>query len=87
VGRPRDAVREAMARNRTRPGTQRAPVEADLTRRSLELDHRGMPVEEEDRQVRSGEESFTVQTPGGPVVGQTAQSEPKHEPKPTVANN
>jgi hypothetical protein len=84
--RPRDAVREAMARNRTRPGARRTPVEADLTRRALEVDHKGTPVVEEQPQVRDGEEAFTVQTPGGPVVGNTPDTGPKNEPKPTIGH-
>jgi hypothetical protein len=81
LGRSREAVRRAMAENRTRPGTRPSQDEVELARRVLE-------AAGEQSAAREGEEAFTVQTPGGPVVGNAgpARPEPAPAPRPTVGN-
>jgi hypothetical protein len=85
LGRSREAVRRAMEQNRTRPG--RRPADEDLARRTVEADHLGRPVAETAPPPREGEEAFTVQTPGGPVVGNTGPAEPEPPPKPLIGNS
>jgi hypothetical protein len=78
LGRSREAVRRAMARNRTRPGAQRqAPDETELMRRARE-DHFGRG---DAPPAREGEEAFTVQTPGGAVVGGAELATPEPAPR------
>lgn len=65
-----------------RPGAARparsGPSEAELARRSREAQHQP--------EARPGEDAaFTVQTPGGPVVGSTP-ARPEEAPRPTVGN-
>jgi hypothetical protein len=78
LGGSRAAVRRAMADNRSRPGArQTAPTETELARRTRET---------EAQEVRPGEEeAFTVQTPGGPVLGSTP-ARPEEAPRPTIGN-
>jgi hypothetical protein len=81
LGRSREAVRRAMAQNRTRPGVQRqAADENELMRRARE-DYftRGDSVA-----AREGEEAFTVQTPGGAVVGGVELPTPEPAPRPST---
>jgi hypothetical protein len=87
LGRPREAVRQAMAQNETRPGGRR-PTEAELAlaRRIIEADAQGRPFAEA-LAPRAGEEAFTVQTPGGPVVGSTGPAQPEPVPKPLIGNS
>jgi len=86
LGRPREAVREAMAQNRSRPGG-RGPTDAELelARRVIEADAQGRPLAETVA-PREGEEAFTVQTPGGAVVGGTGPQQPEPAPKPMIGN-
>jgi hypothetical protein len=81
----RAAVRQAMGGNNSRPGARPAAhSQAELARRTREADHHGRSSAEA-QEARPGEEAFTVQTPGGAVVGST----PAHEeeaPKPTIGN-
>ena len=83
VGRSPAAVRRAAEANRTRPPQNEA--EQQLSRRAREADHRGLPAE--TREVRAGEEAFTVQTPGGSVVGGSGPSQPEEAPRPTIGNS
>lgn len=78
LGGSRAAVRRAMADNRNRPGArQAAPTETELARRTRETDA---------QEVRPGEEEvFSVQTPGGPVLGSTP-ARPEEAPRPTIGN-
>jgi len=85
LGRPREAVRRAMAQNRSRPaGRQPTDTELELARRVVEADHQGRPVAEVP--AREGEEAFTVQTPGGAVVGGSGPVQPEPAPKPLISN-
>jgi hypothetical protein len=86
VTRTREAVRRAMAESSSRPGTRPpAPAEAELARRALEADHHGRPAAQA-QEARPGEEAFTVQTPGGPVVGNAGPTRADEAPRPTVNN-
>jgi hypothetical protein len=87
LGRQREAVRQAMAHNRTRPGRQATDAELELARRVVEADHHGRPVAETAPPARDGEEAFTVQTPGGAVVGSTGPAQPEPPPRPMISNS
>jgi hypothetical protein len=81
LGRSREAVRRAMAQNRTRPGVQRqAPEENELMRRARE----DYFTQGDTVAAREGEEAFTVQTPGGAVVGGVELSTPEPAPRPST---
>jgi hypothetical protein len=81
----RAAVRQAAAQNRSRPGGRRGEQsETELARRTREVDHHGRSTAETE-EVRAGEEAFTVQTPGGSVVGGT-QAVQEEAPRPTIGN-
>jgi hypothetical protein len=87
LGRPREAVRQAMAQNRSRPAGRRpTDAELELARRIIEADAQGRPFAEA-LAPREGEEAFTVQTPGGPVVGSSGPAQPEPAPKPLIGNS
>jgi hypothetical protein len=87
LGRPREAVRQAIAQNRTRPGRQATDAELELARRVIEADHLGRPVAETAQPAHEGEEAFTVQTPGGAVVGGAGPAQPEPAPRPMIGNS
>jgi hypothetical protein len=75
LGRQREAVRRAMER---RKQGRSEPVEAGLSRRTVEVDDQGVPIVVE-REARPGEEAFTVLPPAAQAPTAAPVTEPQHQ--------